>query len=91
MRIKLLAISLVLWAAVASGCASNSNQMPWPNPQSRDRGLDLDSERRWKPPMTAEQKAKMYTKSVAPDPGCANQGSNNMRASGAHFTQGQGC
>ncbi|MEZ2133164.1 hypothetical protein AAE028_36115 [Sinorhizobium sp. CB9] len=76
-----------------AGGALARDPMMWPNPQSHDSSLDLDSETPWQPPKTRAEVDRMYTNSInRPDPACANQDTDNARSrDGAHLTQGQGC
>ena len=93
MRMKLLALSMMALTMATAGDALAQNRMPWPNPQSHDGSLDLDSETPYQAPKTRTEVDRMYTDSInRVDPACAAKNMDDARsANGAHFTQGEGC
>ena len=92
-RMKFMTLSVFALTMGMAGGALAGDSIQWPNPQSHDRSLSLDSEVRWKAPKTPAQIEKMYAKSInRVDVACTSQGNNNTQSSnGSHLTQGDGC
>jgi hypothetical protein len=93
MRMKLLALSMIALTLGTAGGALARDGSQWPNPQSHDSSLSLDSEVRWRAPKKQADIDRMYTNSLnRADPACDAQGTNNVRSTtGTHLGQGQGC